>query len=343
MRKAINNNQQSTTFITGATGFIGQQLTKRLAAKGETVHTLYRNGNKIGDLKNWQNVHLFQGDILHLDGLRKAMSGCQAVFHLAGYARPWHKDPQTFFRINVEGTKNVLKTAKEAGVKRVVFTSTAGVVSPSNGFPSDENTPRSLPFSTLYEQSKSEAEKLAFSFNDENTEVVVVNPSRVYGPGLLSESNGVTKMIKLYLGGKFRLLPGDGTSIGNYVFIEDVVKGHLLAMQKGRAGERYILGGENASFIDFFEILKQVSNENYRMFKMPITLMLMTASLMEKWANLTGQAPLITPPWVQKYLYNWDLSVVKAERELGYQPTSLEEGIQKTIQWLLSKSKVDNI
>ena len=145
-------------------------------------------------------------------------------------------------------------------------------------------------------------------------QIITVNPSRVYGPGLLSDSNGVTKMIRLYLQGKFRLIPGNGESTGNYVFIDDVVEGHIQAMEKGRAGERYILGGENASFNEFFNLLAAITGKQHRMFKIPIPVMNLAAKTMEIRANLTGAAPLLTPPWVKKYLFDWAHSTSKAER-----------------------------
>lgn len=321
--------------LTGATGYIGTQLAQRLAAQGHTVHALYRSESKLGNLNQVENIHFFKGDILDVKSLELAVEGCDAVFHVAAFAKPWHKDPQTFFRLNVKGAENVFQTAKRAGVKRVVFTSTAGVISPSDGTPSDENTARTIPLSTLYEKSKAEAEELAKSLNSSEMEIVTVNPSRVYGPGLLSDSNGVTRMVKLYLEGKFRFLPGDGRSIGNYVFIWDVVDGHLQAMEHGRGGERYILGGDNASFREFFDLLAKVSGKKVRLFKLPIPLMNMAAQAMEWRANWTGAPPLITPPFVKKYSYNWDLSSAKAEMELGYQPKNLEQGLAETVDWLV--------
>ncbi len=326
-------------FITGATGYIGTQLSKQLAAQGHTVHALYRTEAKASDLNDLPGVTLFKGDIMDMESLRRAMDGCGAVFHLAAFAKPWHKDPKTFYRLNVDGAANVFQIAKDVGAKRVVFTSTAGVISPSGGAPSDEKTVRSLPYSTHYEKSKAQAEEKAKWFSENGLEVVTVNPSRVYGPGLLSDSNGVTKMIKMYLDGKFRLLPGNGQSIGNYVFIDDVIGGHVGAMRHGRPGERYILGGDNASFTEFFDLLSDIIGRDVKMFKIPISVMNMAARFMEMRANLTGTPPLITPPWVQKYLYNWDISSEKAIRELGYKPTKLEAGLAETVDWILKKKR----
>jgi len=320
--------------ITGATGYIGIRLAQKLAAKGQFVQALYRSEKKATPLRNKPNIQLFHGDILGRESLKKAMEGCDGVFHVAAFARPWAKDPQTFYRVNVEGALNVFEVAKKVGVKRVVFTSTAGVISPSEGKLSDENTPRKFDYSTHYERSKAAAEKIVSDLVKEGQDIVIVNPSRVYGPGLLSDSNGVTKMIKLYLKGKFRLLPGDGQSIGNYVFIDDVVEGHIRAMGKGRVGERYLLGGENASFIEFFDLLSEAAGKRRRMVKMPIWAMNLAAHIFLWRAAILGTPPLITPTWVRKYLFHWELSIEKARRELGYEPIGLGEGFRKTLVWL---------
>ncbi len=320
--------------ITGATGYIGTQLTKRLVAEGHTVHALYRDEKKAEELKKIPGTVMKKGDLLDKPSLHAAATGCDAVFHVAAFAKPWDKDPKTFYEFNLDGAVNVFEAARQAGVKRVVFTSTAGTISPNQGKPSDEATPRSVDYFTDYDRSKAQAEKAAVEMSGQGMDIVTVNPSRVYGPGLLSDSNGVTRMVKMYLKGKFRMLPGDGESIGNYVFIDDVVEGHLAAMRQGRAGERYILGGANASFIGFFETLANLSDKQVRMLKVPLPVMKMAAHFMEIWANLTGKPPMLTPPWARRFNYNWELSIEKAQRELDYEPLRLEQGLAKTINWL---------
>lgn len=325
--------------ITGATGYIGTQLAKRLAEEGHTVHALYRSEAKTGELKEVEGIRLFKGDILHPESLKEAVRGCDGVFHVAAFAKPWDKNSQTFYRFNVEGAQNVFEAARRTGAKRIVFTSTAGVISPSNGKPSDELTPRKVDYFTDYERSKAQAEERAVELSKAGMQIITVNPTRVYGPGLLSESNGVTRMVKLYLKGKFRTLPGDGNSVGNYVFIDDVVEGHVLAMQKGQPGDRYILGGENLSFNELFDLLSDLTGKHSRLYKIPIPVMHLAAKAMEVRANLTGAPPLLTPPWVKKYLYNWELSSEKAQRELGYTITPIEQGLEKTISWILRRGK----
>ncbi|MEY3052168.1 MAG: hypothetical protein RLY31_1953 [Bacteroidota bacterium] len=322
--------------VTGATGFIGGALCKALADEGHEVRALYRNPSRATPLQTVEGVRLFQGDILHPESLRLPMRGCDGVFHVAAYAKPWARHADTYFRFNVQGAKHVFHAARAAAVRRVVFTSTAGVINPSTipGQPTDEQTPRSVPYFTDYDRSKSEAENLAADMAKAGMEVVTVCPSRVFGPGELSESNGVTRMIRFFLQGRFRTIPGSGRSIGNYVFIDDVVRGHLLAMEAGRNGERYILGGENVSFNAFFDLLSDVSGCRISMVRLPVPLILLAAHGMEAWARLTGTPPLLTPPWVRKYLYHWELSIEKARTELGYRPLPLAEGLDRTIDWV---------
>jgi nucleoside-diphosphate-sugar epimerase len=134
-------------------------------------------------------------------------------------------------------------------------------------------------------------------------------------------------------------MPGDGKRTGSYVHVEDVVNGHILAMQKGRTGERYILGGENASYNKFFKTLGNVTGKKLRLYNLPVPLMMLAGHAMMLRTKLTGKAPLLTPIWVKKYFYDWSLSSEKAERELGYTYRPLEEGLRQTVEWIKQNNK----
>lgn len=142
-------------------------------------------------------------------------------------------------------------------------------------------------------------------------------------------------MIRLYALGKWRIIPGDGTCVGNYVLVDDVVRGHILAAQKGKAGHRYILGGENLTFDRFFEVLAELTGRHRRMVRLPVGLMMAGAKLMEWQASVTGIPPMITAPWVKKYLNHWSLSNRNAMEDLGYNPASFKEGAGITLRWLM--------
>jgi NAD+-dependent farnesol dehydrogenase len=320
-------------FLTGATGYIGQRLALRLAEDGHQVRALVRSPEKARLIQH-PNISLVQGTLSDFAALVAGTAGCDVIFHMAAFARVWAPDPTVYTEINVEGTGRVLQAALQNQVKRVVVTSTAGVFGPSDGVPVQEAGERSVPFFNEYEETKRASEILCEDYAEKGLEVVVVNPSRVYGPGISSESNPITRMINLYVNGSWRWIPGDGNGIGNYVLVDDVVQGHLLAWEKGRPGERYLLGGENASYNAFFQKLQQVSGVKKRMVHVPVGVLLFMSNLMMAWTNITGKAPLITPKWVRKYLYHWELSSQKAADELGYSFTPLKEGISQTLEWL---------
>lgn len=320
-------------FVSGATGFIGIQLVKRLVKEGHEVHALFRSEFKANLIRH-PGVKLCKGDILDHESLDHAMAGCEEAYHTAAFAGVWAKDPELVFRLNVDGAINVIEAAGRQGVRRVVLTSTAGILGPSANEAVHESSPAPESFFTDYEASKFQLEKQLLGRTDTDPEVVIVNPTRVYGPGYLSESNGVTKMIKQYVEGKWRLIPGKGNSSGNYVFVEDVVTGHLLAMLKGRPGERYVLGGENISYNQLFEFVREASGVRKKLFKIPLWIMLAAAGVMKGFSKISGLPPLIVPNLVRKFNHNWIVSSEKAIRELGYQPINALTGIQLTVKWI---------
>jgi farnesol dehydrogenase len=327
-------------FLTGITGFIGSHLARRLVADGHSVNAIIRRPAP-ESLAKLPGVRLFNGDLHDRPILDKAMEGCETAFHLAAFAKPWSKDPGEFGRVNVAGAVNVFAAALESGIKKAVFTSSAATISPSLGRqPANEASPKQIPFFNAYEATKTEAEIKAREFCRNGLPVVIVNPSRVYGPGPLNPSNSLTRMIAGYLEGTWRIIPGDGKKIGNYVFIDDVVEGHVLALLKGRPGERYILGGENLTFHEFFRILEEVSSIHRRMIHLPLAVMTSAAKFLVWQNRVTGIPPVITADFVKKYLNHWSLSSDKAIHELGYRITPFRAGAKKTLEWLDRRSTV---
>ena len=321
-------------FITGATGYIGQQLALKLADSGYTIHALLRDEKKRPLLAH-TNIVLFTGDILDRSSLLKAMIGCEQVYHLAALASVWNKNPDAFRILNVEGLRNVLDCCLKLNINDVLFTSTAGVVGHAESMqPVCELTNPNPKLETLYEKSKVNAELLLKEYNKKGIRGVIVNPSRVYGPGLLTESNGFTRLIKMYINGNWKIKPCNGTSIGNYVYIDDTINGLISAMKKAKPGERYLLGGVNATYNEFFELVDELTGIKRKMYSMPLPVMLLTAHIQLLIAKTFGKQPLITPPFVRKYNKHWIVSSAKAERELDYHITPLKEGIGKTLNWL---------
>jgi farnesol dehydrogenase len=326
-----------TIFITGATGFIGTRLCLTLAERGEQVHALVRSPQKAKSLEH-PRIKLFKGDLHDIEVLAEGMKGCEGVIHLAAFADTWHRDPQFFYKVNVQGTINVLEAAVAQGVKRVVVTSTAGTLGPSyQGDPVTEETVRREDFHTEYESSKFVSEEHALRFIKKGLDVMIVHPTRVYGPGELSVVNSWTKLTKMWMQKGFAVALGNGHSVGNFVFVDDVVEGHLLALRKGRAGERYLLGSENASSRDFFKILTEVTGRKGRVITFRLWA-LYPLSMFYAWrARWFKVHPLILPEWVARYAMDWVSSSDKARNELGYAPRSLREGLKDTTAWLKSK------
>ncbi|MBD3414495.1 MAG: NAD-dependent epimerase/dehydratase family protein [Candidatus Aminicenantes bacterium] len=325
-------------FVTGATGFIGAALVKKLAHSGHRIHALYRSQPKTSVI-NLSQVRLFKGDLLDAQSLHKAMKGCDGVFHTAAQTKIWTKNPDFYSRVNITGTQNVLQAALDQGVKKAVVTSTAGVFGPSSNSEVHEQTIRNTRFFTEYEKTKKEADSLALEYSKKGMGVVLVYPTRVYGPGPLEQSNSVAKIIRLYLKGQWRIIPGKGNSLGNYVFIDDVVNGHILAMVKGLDKEKYILGGENVSYNRLFDTIKKASQENTYMFHVSPLLLKAISHFLEWLAWVFPFEPWITAEMVEKLSQNWPVSSKKACQELGYKSIPLEEGLKKTIIWLQNQQK----
>jgi nucleoside-diphosphate-sugar epimerase len=328
----------SKIFVTGSTGFIGTKLVNALVKRGHSVHALTRVASNRDGLGH-DAVRLVTGDLMDPASLRAGMEGCRYVFHLAAYAKNWARDPNIFFEQNIDGMRNVFNAAKAAGAERVVFTSTIVTFGPTPpGVVGDENMPRITPrYYTEYEESKSLAEREALQWASGGFPVVIVNPTRVYGPGKLTEGNSVSLMIDMYDRGKVPVLLNGGKDIGNYVLVDDLVEGHIRAMEQGRIGERYILGGENASLKELFRLVDAVSGKRHIQFSLPPALAMTFGRIEQKKAEWFGIYPQITPGWVETFLQDWAYSCSKAERELGYQITPLKEGIRRTYEWILEQ------
>jgi farnesol dehydrogenase len=320
-------------FVTGSTGFIGLNLSKKLAEQGHQVKALVRSEEK-GKLLQHPGITKVYASLSDYEVLDKAIKGADGIYHLAAYAQPYSRDKYRYNELNAASTKKIFELAEKHKVRRVVFTSTAGTFGPSFSKPVDEETVRKIDFLNEYESTKFIAEKIAKDYALKGVDIVIVHPTRVFGPGIISKSNAVTLMIKNYIKGLWRIIPGDGSKTGNYVFVDDVVDGHILAMLKGKKGHQYLLGGDNLSYTDFFKLVKSVSHKNYTLVKIPLWILKAFAYVQMKVAVLFHKMPLLPPKWVNKYLYNWSVSSEKANKELGYKPLTAAEGFRKTIKWL---------
>lgn len=319
-------------FVTGATGFIGGALTGKLLGDGHEVHALTRDQDSHSRLRH-QRLIWHNGDLFDLRSLSEAMEGCDMVFHLAAYARVWHREPKFYTQMNVAGTINAVECALRNRVRKFIFTSTAGIVSNPYGQRVTENDVTHCDLSNQYVKSKIEAESKLRNYLDKDIEMITVNPARVYGPGKLTRSNSITQMILKAGRSRMIFLPMNGEAIGSYCYVEDITKGHWQAATLGRSGERYLLGGHNVSYNEFGNILNEVLGKNCRIIRIP-KLMIRAGAMVELLRGiLTGHEPLIIPSWINKYSRNQIIDSSKAVRELGYTITPLQQGINNTIEW----------
>lgn len=319
--------------VTGATGFIGRQLSLHLAMQGYDVKALCRNTDHPYLIKH-KNIEPVTGNILYKQSLGRAMRGCLQVYHTAAMAKMWCRNPDDYYETNVVGTRNVLEIAAGTGVQKIVYTSTCGVWGPTVKHPMNENDPRIAGFPIAYERTKYLAELEVQDFAKQGLHVVTVNPSRVYGEGPVTESNTVGKMVSAYLRGKWRFIPGSGKQVANYAFLNDVIDGHMAAMDKGQSGERYILGGEDISFNDFFDMVHHVSGKQHRLIHLPLKAIEFFSHFEKVKTILTGLPPFFLPEFAERLKYDQKYSSGKAIAQLGYRITPFAEGMHKTVNYL---------
>jgi dihydroflavonol-4-reductase len=324
--------------VTGATGFIGYHVARLLVDGGFQVRATVRKGSDSRSLASL-GVEVVAGDIRDYESLSRALQGCNLLFHLAADYRLWVPDPGTMYETNVQGTKNVMEAALRRGVERVVYTSTVGVLKASlGGRPSNEETPVSLSDMVGdYKKSKFLAEQEVYGFIDKGLPVVIVNPSTPVGPAD-AKPTPTGKMIVEFLKGRMPAYLDTGL---NFVDVEDVAKGHLLAAQAGRVGQRYILGNRNMTLREFLECLGRVSGRRPPRVRLPYLPVLIAAYCDEAISKLLyGRSPVIPLSGVKmaKYFMYFDPS--KAVRELGMPQRPVEDAVAKAVAWFMDNGYV---
>ena len=324
-------------FVTGTTGFIGASLARELIRDGHEVRALARPG---ANRKNIEGLPLevWEGDLLAPDSLAAGITGCDLVFHTAADYRLWTRDPAAMYAANVEGTRAILEGALRAGVQRVVYTSSVGTLgNPGDGTPGDETTP--VTFADMvgdYKKSKFLAERVAEEFLPRGLPLVIVNPSTPVGV-LDIKPTPTGKIIVDILNRKMPAYLDTGL---NLIDVEDCARGHILAAGKGRIGEKYILGNQNLTLREIFELLEQISGIPSPKVRLPYTPILLAAYVNEALSRLTGKEPLIPLNAVlmaRKFMF-FDSS--KAIRELGLPQTPVTEALTKAVAWFRANGYV---
>ncbi len=317
--------------VTGATGFVGAAVVRALAAAGTEVRVLARRDSDLRNLAGLK-VETVHGDLRDRDSLRRALAGCRHLYHVAALYAFWARDPSVFYDVNVTGTRVLLETAREVGTERIVYTSTIGAIGlPPGGGLGTEDTPVSLDqMSGHYKRSKYLAEQEALTLAKNGVPVVIVNPSTPVGDGDIKPTP-TGQMIVDFMQGRMPAYIETGM---NLIDVDDVAAGHLRAMERGRVGERYILGHRNLTLRKIFEILSGLTGVKAPTVKLPRTLILPLAYLNQWLADhVTHRPPRIPLEGVRMAKHKMHYDSSKAIRELGLPQTPVETALEKAVRW----------
>lgn len=312
--------------VTGATGFLGWHVAQRLVESGERVRALVRPSSSVREL----DVETATGDLRDPASLQRAVAGCRAVYHVAADYRLWARDSSDLYRSNVDGTRNMLEAARQAGVERFVYTSTVGCIGiPAAGI-GNEETPVSLTDMTgHYKRSKFLAEQVALEYAGSGFPVFIVNPTAPVGDHDVKPTP-TGRIIVDFLKGNMPAYVDTGL---NLVDASDTARGHVLAAERGKPGERYILGGENMTLRQILEQLAQLSGKPAPKVRIPYPVAYMAGVCSTAVANMTGKEPRAPLEGVRMARKKMWVSCDKARRDLGFTAAPVERALDKAIRW----------
>jgi len=298
--------------VTGATGFIGWHVARKLIERGHAVRALTRPGSRVRELA--------------VD----AVEGCGSVFHVAADYRLWAKDPTELYRSNVDGTRNMLEAARSAGVERFVYTSTVGCVAMPPNRPGSEEMPVGPEEMTgAYKRSKFEAERVAMGFARGGFHVVIVNPTAPIGDHDVRPTP-TGQIIVDFLKGNMPAYVDTGL---NLVDVSDTAEGHLLAWERGRPGERYILGCSNLTLAQILGKLESITGRPAPRWRMPWVVALFVGMASSGWAEITGRPPRVPLDAVRMAHRRMFVTHEKASRELGFEPSPVDGALERAVKW----------
>jgi dihydroflavonol-4-reductase len=313
--------------VTGATGFVGWHIARKLLDRGDRVRVLVRDPKRLRELDGVESI---VGDLRDPASLARAVAGCSVAFHAAADYRLWTRKPEEMFQSNVEGTRNLLSAAKSAGLDRVVYTSTVGCIGIPEHVPGDETTPVSLDqMSGAYKRSKFLAEQVALEFAKGGFPVVIVNPTAPMGDHDFKPTPTGKILVDVVRGA----MPGFIDTGLNIVDVRDVADGHLAALDRGVPGERYILGSENLTLEEIVKMAAQLAGKPAPTMRVPYAVAYAAGAVSTAWAGLTGKEPRAPLDAVRMAKKKMWVRHSKAERELGYSPGPARGAINRAIEW----------
>ncbi len=317
--------------VTGATGFVGAAVARAVAATGADVRVLARPDSDLRNLDRLK-VELVPGDLRDRESLRRALAGCRQLYHVAAHYALWARDPSVFYDINVAGTRALMEAARDAGVQRIVYTSTIGAIGlPEGGGLGTEQTPVSLAqMAGDYKRSKYLAEQEVLALAKTGLPVVIVNPSAPVGERDIKPTP-TGQVIVDFMKGRMPAYIDTGM---NLIDVDDVAVGHVRAMERGRPGERYILGNRNLMLRDIFEMLSKLTGIPAPTIKLP-RLAILPLAYLNKWMAdyVTHRPPRIPLEGVKMAKYKMHYDCGKAVRELGLPQPPVEIALEKAVRW----------
>jgi nucleoside-diphosphate-sugar epimerase len=321
--------------VTGATGKVGHAVARRLADRGDEVVALVRSVAKAREVLP-PGVELAGGDVTDPDSVRRAIDGADGVFNCMGLFEQWLPDPGAFERVNAEGARNVIVAAREAGVRRAVHTSTFDVFhAPAEGTVS-EATVADYPKGTAYERSKQHAEELVLAEAATGTEVVIVNPSAVYGPGPW-QGAGLDRAIRDAVRRRLPGVPPGGMTL---VHVDDVAAGQLAAFERGQPGQRYILADGYATMRELLSVAVDEAGRGWVPPTMPVPLARGLATAGEAVSRVIRRPPLLGAGQLTFLLWQARGDSARARADLGIEFTGWEEGIRRTVRWMIETGRI---
>lgn len=320
------------TLVTGGAGFIGAQVVKQLLAKGEEVRVLHLPNERLDNIKGC-NVELVAGNVLNKDEVKKAVEGCNKVYHLAAIYAFWMKNPQAMFDVNVKGTENVMQTCMDLGVDKVVYTSSvARYAGQGEGkIVTEESDFGLMKTGELYALSKYLSHQVVEDYAKRGLNVTIVCPVLPIGPGDIAP----TPTGKYFIGIVKNPVAFYSDTITNAADVRDIARGHILAMEKGQQGRSYLLGGmKDTHMKEFVDICLEVSGKRKPVIKLPKEAFVALGYLMEMYADFISQeAPMMTSRAAKANVLNLQVDSSRAVRELGYSARPIEESIRDAVQW----------
>jgi dihydroflavonol-4-reductase len=327
------------TLITGATGLVGSAVARKLVAAGFRVRALVRSTSPRSHLGGL-DLEFALGDIRDPDSVRRAMAGARYVFHVAADYRLWAPDPREIFAANVDGTRIIMQEALNAGVERVVYTSSVATLAlPADGSAADESVPLAIEAGIgAYKRSKIAAERLVEAMIAEKAlPAVIVNPSTPIGPGDVKPTPTGRIIVEAARG----RMPGFLDTGLNLVHVDDVAEGHLAALERGVIGERYILGGENVSLADMLAEIARICGRSAPRLRLPRAAVIPVAYIAEATARFTGREPFTTRDGIRMAAYRMFFTAAKAERDLGFRARPYREALDDAVRWFQKAGYLD--